>query len=146
MVRLLIAPVLSQFVILVTILTTLGMNLKCIWKFSAKRPKCLRQWPFQTSELIITITISEKENTFETNISSGDNVWSKKSGNFPVFFFFSGYVVVAMVIVINSVIGGFSWVNLVWSVASTVRLQVSDYSQRSDYTVRLQLYRVISGI
>ena len=28
--------------------------------------------------------------------------------------------------------------------ASTVRLQVSDYSQPSDYTVRLQLYRMIS--
>ena len=41
--------------------------------------------------------------------------------------------VVAMVIVIDSVIGGFSWVNLVWLAASTVRLQVSDYSQLSDY-------------
>ena len=49
-----------------------------------------------------------------------------------------------MVIVINSVIGGFSWVDLVWLAASTVRLQVSDYSQLSDYTIRLQLYRMIS--
>ena len=32
-----------------------------------------------------------------------------------------------MVIVINSVIGGFSWVDLVWLAASTVRLQVFDY-------------------
>ena len=42
-----------------------------------------------------------------------------------------------MVIVINSVIGGFGWVDLVWLVTSTVRLQVSDYSQLSDYTVQL---------
>ena len=48
-----------------------------------------------------------------------------------------------MVIVINSVIGGFSWVDLVWLATSTVRLKVSDYSQLSDYTVRLQLYRMI---
>ena len=38
-----------------------------------------------------------------------------------------------MVIVINSVIGGFSWVDLVWLAASTVWLQVSDYSQLFDY-------------
>ena len=42
-----------------------------------------------------------------------------------------------MVIVINSVIGGFDWKDLVWLAASTVRLQVSDYGQLSDYTVRL---------
>ena len=49
-----------------------------------------------------------------------------------------------MVIVINSVIGGFGGLDLVWLVASTVRLQVSDYSQQYDYTVRLQLSRMIS--
>ena len=40
-----------------------------------------------------------------------------------------------MVIVINSVINGFGWMDLhvVWFAAFTVRLQVSDYSQRSDY-------------
>ena len=48
-------------------------------------------------------------------------------------------VVVAMVFAINSVIG-FYWVDLVWLAASTVRLQVFDYSQPSEYTVRLQLY------
>ena len=42
-----------------------------------------------------------------------------------------------MVIVINSVIGGFGWVDLVWLVTSTVRLQVFDYSQLSDYIVQL---------
>ena len=42
-------------------------------------------------------------------------------------------MVVALVIVINSVIGGFSWVDLVWLAASTVWLQVSDYSQLSNY-------------
>ena len=41
-----------------------------------------------------------------------------------------------MVIVINSVIGGFSWVDLVWLAASTVWLQVSNNSQLSNYTVR----------
>ena len=50
-----------------------------------------------------------------------------------IALFFFGLVVVAMVIVINSVIGGFSRVDLVWLAASTFRLQVSDYSQLSDY-------------
>ena len=36
-------------------------------------------------------------------------------------FFFSGYVVAAMIIVINSVIGGFSCVDLVWLADSTVQ-------------------------
>ena len=49
-----------------------------------------------------------------------------------------------MVIVINSVIGGFSWVDLVRLAASTVQLPVSDHSQLSDYTVRLQLFKMIS--
>ena len=44
-----------------------------------------------------------------------------------------------MVIVINSVIGGFGWVDLEWLAASTVWLQVSEYSQLSNYTVWLQL-------
>ena len=39
-----------------------------------------------------------------------------------------------MVVVFNSVIGGFSWVDLVWLATSTVPLQVSDYSQLSDYS------------
>ena len=38
-----------------------------------------------------------------------------------------------MVIVINSVIGGSSWVHLIWLADVTVLLQVSDYSQLSDY-------------
>ena len=41
-----------------------------------------------------------------------------------------------MVIVINSVIGGFRWVDLVRLAASTVQLPVSDCSQLSDYTVQ----------
>ena len=48
-----------------------------------------------------------------------------------------------MVIVINSVIGGFCWVDLVWLAASIVWLQVSNYRQLSKYTVQLQLYRMI---
>ena len=39
--------------------------------------------------------------------------------------------------------GGFSWVGLVWLAASTIQVQVSDYGQLYNYTVWLQLYRVI---
>ena len=52
-------------------------------------------------------------------------------------------MVVAVVIVINSVIGWFGCVDLIWLAATTVRLQVSDYSQLYDNTVRLQLFRMI---
>ena len=45
-------------------------------------------------------------------------------------------MVVAMVIVINSAIGGFSWVDVEWLATSTVRLQVSDYSKLSDYNYK----------
>ena len=38
-----------------------------------------------------------------------------------------------MITVINSVIDRFSWVESVWLAASTVRLQVYDYNQLSDY-------------
>ena len=37
-------------------------------------------------------------------------------------------VVIAMVLVVNSVIGGFSWVDLVWLAVLTVRIQVFDYN------------------
>ena len=52
-------------------------------------------------------------------------------------------MIVAVVIVINSVIGEFRWVDFIWLAASTVRSQVSDYSRpiaancpitRSNYT------------
>ena len=46
-----------------------------------------------------------------------------------------------MVIVINSVIGGFSWVDLAWLAASNVRLQVSDNSQLSDHNCTEWLVR-----
>ena len=51
-----------------------------------------------------------------------------------------------MVIVINSVIGGFGWVDFVWLAASTVQLQVSNYSQLSHYCSQLSdyNYRMIS--
>ena len=39
-----------------------------------------------------------------------------------------------MVIVINSVIGGLVWEDLVWLATSTIRLQVSDYRQLSNYS------------
>ena len=77
-----------------------------------------------------------KTKTFKTSISDRDFVLSKKIPpfwKFPVFF--SGWVVVAMVIVINAVIGGFSWVDLLWLAVSTVQLRVFDYSQLSNYTV-----------
>ena len=37
-------------------------------------------------------------------------------------------VVIAMVLVVNSVIGGFSWVDLVWLAVLTVQIQVFDYN------------------
>ena len=60
----------------------------------------------------------------------------KNSSILKIAWFFIELVVVAMVIVINSVIGGFSWVDLVWLAASAVQLQVSDYSQLSDYNCK----------
>ena len=53
------------------------------------------------------------------------------------------YSVVTIVIVINVVIGGFSGEDLKWLAHITVQLQVSNYSQLSDYTVQLQLCRLI---
>ena len=50
----------------------------------------------------------------------------------------------AVIIVIKSVIGAFDWKNLVWLAGSAALLQVSDYSQMSNYIVQLQLYRMIS--
>ena len=47
-----------------------------------------------------------------------------------------------MVIVINSVIGRFSWEDLVWEAASYVQFQVFNHSQLSTYTDQLQLYRM----
>ena len=60
----------------------------------------------------------KKPNTSRTNISAREDVLRKKNSSIweiPQFFFlfFSGWVVVAIVIVINYVIGGFSWVDLV---------------------------------
>ena len=49
-----------------------------------------------------------------------------------------------MVNVINSVIGGFSSVNVVELAALTLWLQLSDYSQLSYYTMQLQLHRTIN--
>ena len=51
-------------------------------------------------------------------------------------------MVVATVIVINYVIGGLSWVHLIWLADATVRFQVSDYSQLYDFTVRFQPYAI----
>ena len=79
-------------------------------------------------QLIITITIfGKKKHWGET--SPVETMSKAKNLEISQFTF----QVVVMVIVIDSVIGGFSWVNLVWLAASTVRLQVSDYSQLSDY-------------
>ena len=54
----------------------------------------------------------------------------KNSSILEIAMFFFG-VVVAMVIVIKSVMVDLA--DLVWLAASTVRLQVSDFSQLSDY-------------
>ena len=43
-------------------------------------------------------------------------------------------MVVATVVVINSMIGGFSCVDLLWLAPSIVRLQVSDNGQLSEIT------------
>ena len=64
-----------------------------------------------------------------------------KVKNSPFFF---EQVFAAMVIEFNSVISRFSWEDLAWLAVSTIRSQVSDYSQQSDYIVQLQLYRMIS--
>lgn len=44
---------------------------------------------------------------------------------------------------INVVIGGFSGEDLKWLAPATVRLQLSDYSQLLDYTVRIQFFRLV---
>ena len=49
-----------------------------------------------------------------------------------------------MVNIINSVIGGFSSVNVVELAALTLWLQLSDYSQLSYYIMQLQLHRTIN--
>ena len=49
-----------------------------------------------------------------------------------------------MVIVINSVTGGFGWEDIAWFAASTIWLLVFDYSQLSNHIVWLPLYRMIS--
>ena len=49
-----------------------------------------------------------------------------------------------MVNVINSVIGGFSSLNVVELAALTLWLQLSDYSQLSYYTMQLQLHRTVN--
>ena len=95
-------------------------------------------------QLITTVTISEKrerKTTFRTNISGRDNVSSKKFlyfGNSP--FFRDQWLLLWLLWLILLLV---DFADL-WLVTSTVRLHVSNYSQLSDYTVRLQLYTVIS--
>ena len=92
-------------------------------------------------QLIITITISEnKTNSFRTDIKTSplETVSKVKKflhfGNSLFFFFFQGSGC-DLVIVANSVIGRFTWVDLVWLAASTVQLQP---------IVWLQPYRMVS--
>ena len=84
------------------------------------------------TQFIITVTIS------------GRNIENKNKDLQLRQSLKSSFMVAAMVNVINSVIGGCSWVDLAWLAASTVQLQVSDYCQLPDCTVPLQLYRMIS--
>ena len=91
-------------------------------------------------QLIITITISEnKTNSFRTDIKTSPLETVSKVKKFlhfgnSLFFFFPGSGC-NLVIVANSVIGRFSWVDLVWLAASTVQLQP---------IVWLQPYRMVS--
>ena len=60
--------------------------------------------------------------------------FSKKSPETkPPQFYSQALELVATVIAINVVIGGFSGEDLKWLAHVTVRLQVSDYSQLSDH-------------
>ena len=63
----------------------------------------------------------------------------------PQFYKSVSWIGLTIMIVINIMIGGFSGEDLKWlaDVRATVQLQVSGYSQLSDYTVRLQLCRLI---
>ena len=91
-------------------------------------------------QLIITITISEnKTNSFRTDIKTSPLETVSKVKKFlhfgnSLFFFFQGSGC-DLVIVANSVIGRFTWVDLVWLAASTVQLQP---------IVWLQPYRMVS--
>ena len=76
-------------------------------------------------------------NTFSTDISGKDNVKKENITPFLKFtsFLFPGYVVVAMVIVINCAIGGFSWADLVWyffncncPITANCPITLSDYN------------------
>ena len=69
---------------------------------------------------------------------------SKRNLLFWKFVSFKRQVVVAMVNVINSVIGGFSSLNVVELAALTLWLQLSNYSQLSYYTMQLQLHRTVN--
>ena len=84
------------------------------------------------TQFIITVTIS------------GRNIENKNKHLQLRQSLKNSFMVASMFNVINSVIGGCSWVDLAWLAASIVQLQVSDYSQLSDCTVPLQLYRMIS--
>ena len=84
------------------------------------------------NQFIITVTISGRN---IENKNKHLQLWQSLKNSFMVASMFN---------VINSVIGWCSWVDLAWLAASTVQLQVSDYSQLSDCTVPLQLYRMIS--
>ena len=92
-------------------------------------------------QLIITITISEnKTNSFRTDIQTSpletvSKVKISPFWKFPFFFFLFQGSGCDLVIVANSVIGRFSWVDLVWLAASTVQLQP---------IVWLQPYRMVS--
>ena len=83
-------------------------------------------------QFIITVTIFEKinafffgERAFNTNVQN-----EKKYDRQRQFGRVS--VVVAMVIVTTSVIGGFNWMHLTWLANVTVPLQVSDYNLHND--------------
>ena len=99
----------------------------------------------QKYQLILTVTISENSKIHLGQISQVETISKLKKKllhfeNSSDVFRISGC---GYSYYDYSVIGGFGWMDWVWLAASAVGLQVSDYSQLSDYIVRLQLHRMI---
>ena len=99
----------------------------------------------QKYQLILTVTISENSKIHLGQISQVETISKLKKKllhfeNSSDVFRISGC---GYSYCDYSVIGGFGWMDWVWLAASAVGLQVSDYSQLSDYIVRLQLHRMI---
>ena len=115
--------------------------LNSIWKFVVAidiKPFPEEKKSHKRRQKSINFVFNKKSlNERDINICIGDSVFSWK-------FLFWKLPSFSLVIVINSVIGGFGWVDLVWLAASKDQVQMSDYSQLLDYTVQFELSRMIS--